>query len=161
MQGVFNLDRAMRKLSNLPKLATATMRKSGRVELDALMNKALKHINVIKLYKAPKARVDRYMRDAWKIYRRLQRMRDYPQYFVDNRRHAPERTASIEEVMWSGTQHGYTHIRWDAKALMAVPKDHQDENMWFRTRWPLLDNIKSNLEDTDYWVFKGDYKKHE
>ena len=161
MQGVFNLDRAMRKLSNLPKLATATMRRSGRVELDTLMNRALKHIGVIKLYKEPKARVDRYMREAWKIYRRLQRMRDYPQYFVDNRRHNPERTASIEEVLWSGTQHGYTHIRWDSKAFMAVPKDHQDENMWFRTRWPPWYNINSNLEDTDYWVFKGEYKKDE
>ena len=47
MQGVFNLDRAMRKLSNLPKLATATMRKSGRVELDTLMNRAVQPINVI------------------------------------------------------------------------------------------------------------------
>ena len=161
MQRGYNLDRAMRKLETLPKMAIAMLRQSSRIELEALMNRALKYIHVIRLYEEPKAKVDRYMRKSWGIYKRLQRMRDYPQYFVDNRRNDPERTQSIEEVMWSGTQHGYTHIRWDAKALMAVPKDGQHENMWFRTTWPLWYNIKSNLEDTDYWVFKGEYKKDE
>ena len=159
MQRGYNLDRAMRKLKNLPRMAIAMLRNSSKVELESLMNRAIKYIEVIRLYDEPKAKVDRYMRNAWNIYNRLQRMKHYPQYFVDNKRDNPDRTHSTEEVMWSGTEHGYTHLRWDAKALMAVPKDGQNENMWFRTSWPTWYNKDSNLEDTDYWVFKGEYKK--
>tara|TARA_Y100000401_G_C8228525_1_gene176932 strand:+ start:173 stop:658 length:486 start_codon:yes stop_codon:yes gene_type:complete len=161
MQRVSNLDRAMGKLTNLPKMAIAMLRNSSRVELDSIMNAAIKYIEIIRRYDEPKPKVDKYMRKSWRIYQRLQRMKHYPQYFVDNRRNDPDRTYSTEEVLWSGTEHGYTHLRWDSKALMAVPKDGQHDNMWFRTTWPTWYNINSNLEDTDYWVFKGEYKKHE
>jgi hypothetical protein len=40
--------------------------------------------------------------------------------------------------------------------MNALPVSGEKYDPWYRTKWPSWYNINSNLEDTDYWVFKKD-----
>lgn len=155
---VDRLDRAMRVLRNLPALAVATQRRTGQAAGDDIRNRAIKSIDVIRKCRGNKRRVDRCMREAWTIYRRLQNLTG-ADFFVDNNNDDPKRTVTLAPEMYSGGL-GFRHVNWDAEFLMAMPKRHEQYNPFWNPSSGKRDKYGRllNLEDSDYWVFKDERK---
>ena len=149
------LDRAMRVLRNLPAHAVATQNRTGQVAKDDLRNRALKAIDIISKYNKQPKKVDRYIREAWAIYKRLQNLVG-PEFFVDNNTDNPDRTTGLAapNVRSGGT--GLRHVNWDAEFMMAVPKDQKKHNPYYNPTSGRRDKngVLLDLMDSDYWVFK-------
>ena len=152
------LDRAMRVLRNLPAHAVATQNRTGQIAKDELRNRALKAIDVISKYNKQPKKVDRCIKEAWTIYKRLQNLVG-PEFFVDNNTDNPDRTTSINgltspNVRSGGT--GYRHVNWDAELMMAVPKGHKKHDPYWNPTGGKRDKngVLLDLEDSDYWVFR-------
>ena len=152
------LARAMRVLRNLPAHAVATQNRTGQIAKDELRNRALKAIDVISKYNKQPKKVDRCIKEAWAIYKRLQNLVG-PEFFVDNNTDNPDRTTSINgltspNVRSGGT--GYRHVNWDAELMMAVPKGHKKHDPYWNPTGGKRDKngVLLDLEDSDYWVFR-------
>jgi hypothetical protein len=84
--------RALRILKNLPKRLVATVRHQADVEVDSLMNSALKAMKV--LSRSPSVS-DKTMVQAWDIYLKLQKMSGKVAHkFLDNEHNKPVRVES-------------------------------------------------------------------
>ena len=153
------LDRAMRVLRNLPAHAVATQNRTGQIAKDELRNRALKAIDVISKYNKQPRKVDRCIKEAWAIYKRLQNLVG-PEFFVDNNTDNPDRTTGLASpnVRSGGT--GFRHVNWDAEFMMAVPKGHKQHNPYWNPTSGRSDKngVLLDLMDSDYWVFK-DYRR--
>ena len=152
------LDRAMRVLRNLPAHAVATQNRTGQIAKDELRNRALKAIDVISKYNKQTKKVDRCIKEAWTIYKRLQNLVGQ-EFFVDNNTDNPDRTTSIDgltspNVRSGGT--GYRHVNWDAELMMAVPKGHKKHDPYWNPSGGKRDKngVLLDLMDSDYWVFR-------
>ena len=152
------LDRAMRVLRNLPAHAVATQNRTGQIAKDELRNRALKAIDVISKYNKQTKKVDRCIKEAWAIYKRLQNLVGQ-EFFVDNNTDNPDRTTSIDgltspNVRSGGT--GYRHVNWDAELMMAVPKGHKKHDPYWNPSGGKRDKngVLLDLMDSDYWVFR-------
>ena len=149
------LDRAMRVLRNLPAHAVATQNRTGQIAKDDLRNRALKAIDVISKYNKQPRKVDRCIKEAWAIYKRLQNLVG-PEFFVDNNTDNPDRTTGLASpnVRSGGT--GFRHVNWDAEFMMAVPKGHKQHNPYYNPTSGKRDKngVLLDLMDSDYWVFK-------
>ena len=152
------LDRAMRVLRNLQAHAVATQNRTGQIAKDELRNRALKAIDVISKYNKQPKKVDRCIKEAWAIYKRLQNLVG-PEFFVDNNTDNPDRTTSINgltspNVRSGGT--GYRHVNWDAELMMAVPKGHKKHDPYWNPSGGKRDKngVLLDLMDSDYWVFR-------
>ena len=149
------LDRAMRVLRNMPAHAVATQNRTGQVAKDDLRNRALKAIDIISKYNKQPRKVDRYIKEAWAIYKRLQNLVG-PEFFVDNTTDNPDRTTGLASpnVRSGGT--GYRHVNWDAEFMMAVPKGHKKHDPYWNPSGGKRDKngVLLDLMDSDYWVFK-------
>ena len=152
------LDRAMRVLRNLPAHAVATQNRTGQIAKDELRNRALKAIDVISKYNKQPRKVDRCIKEAWAIYKRLQNLVG-PEFFVDNNTDNPDRTTSTDglaspNVRSGGT--GFRHVNWDAEFMMAVPKGHKKHDPYWNPTSGRRDKngVLLDLMDSDYWVFK-------
>ena len=148
----------MRVLRNLPAHAVATQNRTGQIAKDELRNRALKAIDVISKYNKQPKKVDRCIKEAWAIYKRLQNLVG-PEFFVDNNTDNPDRTTSINgltspNVRSGGT--GYRHVNWDAELMMAVPKGHKKHDPYWNPTGGKRDKngVLLDLEDSDYWVFR-------
>jgi len=152
------VDRAMQVLRNLPKMAGATAEKTGAIPKDELRNRALRAIDTIKKSRGDKRKIDKYIREAWSIYQRLQNLMG-SDFYVDNTENNPNRTENISGLLsphiYSGGL-GYRHINWDSEFMMAVPKDEKDYNpFWNPTSGRRdKDGVLLDLADSDYWVYK-------
>jgi hypothetical protein len=153
------LDRAMRVLRNLPAHAVATQNRTGQIAKDDLRNRALKAIDIISKYNKQPRKVDRYIKEAWAIYKRLQNLVG-PEFFVDNTTDNPDRTTGLASpnVRSGGT--GFRHVNWDAEFMMAVPKGHKQHNPYWNPTSGRRDKngVLLDLMDSDYWVIK-DYRR--
>ena len=153
------LDRAMRVLRNLPAHAAATQNRTGQIAKDDLRNRALKAIDIISKYNKQPRKVDRYIKEAWAIYKRLQNLVG-PEFFVDNTTDNPDRTTGLASpnVRSGGT--GFRHVNWDAEFMMAVPKGHKQHNPYWNPTSGRRDKngVLLDLMDSDYWVIK-DYRR--
>ena len=149
------LDRAMRVLRNLPAHAVATQNRTGQIAKDELRNRALKAIDVISKYNKQPRKVDRCIKEAWAIYKRLQNLVG-PEFFVDNNTDNPDRTTGLASpnVRSGGT--GFRHVNWDAEFMMAVPKGHKKHDPYWNPTSGRRDKngVLLDLMDSDYWVFK-------
>ena len=149
------LDRAMRVLRNLPAHAVATQNRTGQIAKDELRNRALKAIDVISKYNKQPRKVDRCIKEAWAIYKRLQNLVG-PEFFVDNNTDNPDRTTGLASpnVRSGGT--GFRHVNWDAEFMMAVPKGHKQHNPYWNPTSGRRDKngVLLDLMDSDYWVFR-------
>ena len=148
----------MRVLRNLPAHAVATQNRTGQIAKDELRNRALKAIDVISKYNKQPKKVDRCIKEAWAIYKRLQNLVG-PEFFVDNNTDNPDRTTSINgltspNVRSGGT--GYRHVNWYAELMMAVPKGHKKHDPYWNPTGGKRDKngVLLDLEDSDYWVFR-------
>ena len=145
----------MRVLRNLPAHAVATQNRTGQVAKDDLRNRALKAIEIISKYNKQPKKVDRYIKEAWAIYKRLQNLVG-PEFFVDNNTDNPDRTTGLASpnVRSGGT--GFRHVNWDAEFMMAVPKGHKQHNPYYNPTSGKRDKngVLLDLMDSDYWVFK-------
>ena len=145
----------MRVLRNLPAHAVATQNRTGQIAKDELRNRALKAIDVISKYNKQPKKVDRYIREAWAIYKRLQNLVG-PEFFVDNNTDNPDRTTGLASpnVRSGGT--GFRHVNWDAEFMMAVPKGHKKHDPYWNPTSGRRDKngVLLDLMDSDYWVFK-------
>ena len=116
---ISRIQREIRRLESLLKQATATKKSSGQVEVEGLMTKAMDSIETIKKAgKHHKRETDRAMINAFDLYQRLQRLSHEPDYFIGTDRNHPRRVTNLPTT----TSNIYSHVRWDAAAMMAVPK---------------------------------------
>ena len=158
------VDKAMRVLRNLPRMAVTTSEKTGMIPQDELRNRAIRAINTIKKSKDDRRKVDKYMREAWDIYRRLQNLAG-GDFFVDNTENNPDRTQSTERLtgphIRSGGM-GDRHVNWDSEFMMAVPRDQDAYNPFWNPGSGRRDKngVLLDLEDSDYWVYR-DRRKNE
>ena len=123
-------DRAMQVLRNLPKMAVATYRHQKEVALDNLMDRAVKAIQIVSRIETAKSgrrsKIDKYMIEAWHIYRKLLSMyATIPQKFSDNTHHYPLRTKSMPEK-------GMARVNWNS--LAAPPKDHKQYDPYWNEK---------------------------
>ena len=156
------VDRAMQVLRNLPRMAVTTAEKTGMIPKDELRNRALRAINTIKKSKDDRRKVDKYMREAWVIYRRLQNLVG-SDFFADNTENNPNRTRSISEISSPNVRSGgmgYRHVNWDSEFMMAVPRDKDAYNPFWNPDSGRRDKngVLLDLMDSDYWVFR-DYRR--
>ena len=149
----------MRVLRNMPAHAVATQNRTGQIAKDDLRNRALKAIYIISKYNKQPKKVDRYIKEAWAIYKRLQNLVG-PEFFVDNTTDNPDRTTGLTSpnVRSGGT--GYRHVNWDAEFMMAVPKGQKKHDPYYNPTGGKRDKngVLLDLMDSDYWVFK-DYRR--
>ena len=148
------LDRAIRVLRNLPKMATMLENRTGMTTPEALRNRALNNIDIIKKYRGRPDSVDAYMKEAWEIYIRLQKILG-AEFFVDNDEHFPDRTVSLDILASPNIRSGglgFRHVNWDAEFMMAKPKGHKRINPFWNPSSGKRDKYGRllNLEDSDY-----------
>lgn len=151
-------DKAINVLRNLPKMAVATAEKTGMMPSDTLRNRALDAIDTLKKTKTDKRKVDRYIREAWRIYQRLQNLTG-AEFFSDNTEHDPKRTQSTEELSSPAVRSGglgYRNVNWDSAFMMATTKGRRENNPFWNPNSGKRDEngVLLSLEDSDYWVFK-------
>ncbi len=159
------VDKAMAVLRNLPRMAVTTAEKTGTIPKDELRNRALRAINTIKKSHDDKRKVDKYMREAWVIYRRLQDLVG-SDFFADNTENHPTRTRSLSELLSPNVRSGgmgYRHVNWDSEFMMAVPRDQDEYNPFWNPGSGRRDKngVLLDLMDSDYWVFRDDRRKDE
>ena len=120
---ISRIQREIRRLESLLKQATATKKSSGQIEVEGLLTKAMDSIETIKKAgKNHKRETDRAMVNAFEMYQRLQRLAHEPDFFIGTDRNHPQRVASLK-----ASSNIYSHVRWDAAAMMAVPKRETDQ----------------------------------
>ena len=97
------IDACLRRLSSLQRQASAMKSRTGQVEVEGLLTKALGEIETIKKTgKNHKRQADAAIVQAFVVYQSLQRLSDD------------------------------SSVRWDAAAMMATPKDHAEWNPYWR-----------------------------
>ena len=159
------VDKAMVVLRNLPRMAVTTAEKTGMIPKDELRNRALRAINTIRKSKDDRRKVDKYMREAWVIYQRLQNLSG-GDFFADNTENNPNRTLPISELTSPNVRSGgmgYRHVNWDSEFMMAVPRDQTGAyNPFWNPGNGRRDKngVLLDLEDSDYWVYR-DRRKDE
>lgn len=88
--------RAFKRLKNLPKRMIATLRSHSEVDMDTLMNTALKCMNIIT---RSRKSTDEMVVQAWEIYSALQSASGKVHHkFMDNNRDAPLRVQSMSTI---------------------------------------------------------------
>ena len=114
------ISRAIRALRNIEKEATATHRKTGKIEFEELLRRAVTNIESIKRYgKRFTEHGDLAIIEAYKIYQRLQRLKVNPTYFMANTHKYPNRFVTSINARPAA-------VRWDAAAMMAVTRKSGD-----------------------------------
>ena len=125
---IHSYQKSLQKLRNI---VSETLRSSGQgrqIEFDNQMRRAIRHIQIIKRNVPSGEKGDLAMVDAYKLYDRLQRLSQYPTYFVDNTRKNPGRVASDRGRDYTNARPA--SVRWDVAAMMAVPMGGPDRNWW-------------------------------
>lgn len=141
-----------RKLENILSEALRSAGTCKQVDFERFMRRALRHIGVIKNTAPNNPAGDQAMVKAYKIYGRLQRLCNYPQYFADNTRRAPDRVVRLDQVAPKSII-GHTarpaSLRWDVAAMMAAPKGGADRNWWRppKRRAPVKHYTREELEN--------------
>ena len=118
---------SLRKLENILSEVLRSSGNSRQLDLDNRMRRAIRHIQIIKRTAPNNEDGDLAMVKAYQVYDRLQRLANYPQYFADNTRYAPQRVVSDRFVGYNARP---ASIRWDVAAMMAVPMGGPDRNWW-------------------------------
>ncbi len=118
---------SLRKLENILSEVLRSSGNSKQLDLDNRMRRAIRHIQIIKRTAPNNEDGDLAMVKAYQVYDRLQRLSNYPQYFSDNTRYAPQRVVSDRFVGYNARP---ASIRWDVAAMMAVPMSGPDRNWW-------------------------------
>lgn len=128
------IETCLRRLSSLQRQASAMKSRTGQVEVEGLLTKALGEIETIKKTgKNHKREADAAIIRAFGIYQSLQRLSDDPDYFVGTNRNNPHRVVSAQSDRDPVLDRAnYSSVRWDAAAMMAVPKDHAEWNPYWR-----------------------------
>lgn len=151
-------DKAINVLRNLPKMAVTTAEKTGMMPAEELRNRALRAIETLKKCGSDKRKVDRYIREAWRIYQRLQNLTG-SHFFADNTEHFPMRTQSTEDLPSPNVRSGglgYRSVNWDSSFMMATTRSNEKKDpFWSPTSGKRDENgVLLDLMDSDYWVFK-------
>ena len=118
---------SLRKLENILSEVLRSSANSRQLDLDNRMRRAIRHIQIIKRTAPNNEDGDLAMVKAYQVYDRLQRLANYPQYFADNTRYAPQRVVSDRFVGYNARP---ASIRWDVASMMAVPMGGPDRNWW-------------------------------
>ena len=128
------IEACLRRLSSLQRQASAMKSRTGQVEVEGLLTKALGEIETIKKTgKNHKREADAAIVRAFLMYQSLQRLSDDPDYFVGTDRNHPHRVVSAQSDRDPVLDRAnYSSVRWDAAAMMAVPKDHAEWNPYWR-----------------------------
>ena len=112
--------RALKALRNIEHESIATLRNTGKIEFEELLRRAVTNIETIKKHgKKFKEHGDYAIVEAYKIYQRLQRLKNTPTYFMANTHKYPRRFSSLSAGRPAS-------VRWDAAAMMAVTRKSKD-----------------------------------
>jgi hypothetical protein len=119
--------RALIKLRNVLQDILIGYSLGGVGEYEKALKRAMRFVGIIRK-SAFGINGDKAMVEAYEIYARLQRLSDYPQFFSDSTRKYPDRVVSVNSNLY--TRARPSQIRWDAAAMMAVPKGGEQRNWW-------------------------------
>ena len=125
---IHSYQKSLQKLRNI---VSETLRSSGQgrqIEFDNQMRRAIRHIQIIKRNVPSGEKGDLAMVETYRLYDRLQRLSEYPTYFVDNTRKNPGRVASDRGRDYTNARPA--SVRWDVASMMAVPMTGEDRNWW-------------------------------
>ena len=129
---ITRIQRALRKMEGLLKQASAQKVRGGQVEVERLLTAALSYIETIKKSgKNHKREADEAIIKAFYMYQKLQRLAAEPDFFVGTNHNSPNRVVSSSRDHREDRAR-YSAVRWDAAAMMAVPKDHAEWNPYWR-----------------------------
>ena len=125
---IHSYQKSLQKLRNI---VSETLRSSGQgrqIEFDNQMRRAIRHIQIIKRNVPSGEKGDLAMVETYRLYDRLQRLSEYPTYFVDNTRKNPARVASDRGKDYINARP--SAVKWDVASMMAVPMTGEDRNWW-------------------------------
>ena len=125
---IHSYQKSLQKLRNI---VSETLRSSGQgrqIEFDNQMRRAIRHIQIIKRNVPSGEKGDLAMVETYRLYDRLQRLSEYPTYFVDNTRKNPGRVASDRGRDYTNARPA--SVRWDVASMMAEPMTGEDRNWW-------------------------------
>lgn len=152
---ILRIERALRRMESLLRQASAVKRRTGRVEVEALLTRSLDSVEAIKKAgNLHKRAADRAIVSAYQIYQQMQRLHDEQDFFIGNDRNNRDRVVSLSESEPRPTGH-YSRVYWDSAALMAVPKEKGGGyDPWWNPPKPSAKY--SDLSQSDYWVYNFD-----
>ena len=119
---------SLQKLRNIVSRILRNAGSSTQIAFETELRRAIRHIQIIKNTAPPGNEGDLAMVEAYKLYDRMQRLSDYPQFFSDSTQYKPNRVVSDRRSLYNNARPA--SIRWDAAAMMAVPKEGVDKNWW-------------------------------
>ena len=151
---ITRIQRALRKMEGLLKQASAQKSRAGQVEVERLLTTALSYIETIKKSeKNHKREADGAIIKAFYMYQKLQRLAAEPDFFVGTDHNSPNRVVSSNREPGNREDRArYSAVRWDAAAMMAVPKDHAEWNPYWRPpkqAAPCYTYTKEELDELD------------
>ena len=120
--------KSLQKLRNIVSRVLRNAGSSPHIAFETELRRAIRHIQIIKNTAPTGEEGDLAMVEAYRMYDRLQRLSDYPQYFSDNTQYRPQRVVSDRGKDYSSARPAA--VRWDAAAMMAVPMSGVDRNWW-------------------------------
>ena len=166
---IVNYRKANKLLKTIRQLEYGLMRKGRAKPVDYFLNRCLNNIEYIKALPIDESDTgdkDWFLEQAWLVYLKFQEVKvlegetqDYAYREVALSNLTDDDAATYENLMESPVANarsgglGFARVTWDAMGVRSGQK-YDRLRGWFRTVWPKGYSILSNLEDTDYWIFK-------
>jgi len=147
-------------MDSLLRQAASMKRRTGQVEVESLLTKAMDSVETIKKTgNVHKRSADTAIVKAFKIYQQMQRLCDEPDFFIGTNRNHPGRVVSTARDFG----YNYARVHWDAAAMMAVPRggsNSNGHNPYYNPTGGKRDKngVLLDLMDSDYWVIR-DYRR--
>jgi hypothetical protein len=152
---VLRIERALRRMESLLRQASAVKRRTGKIEVEALLTRAVDSVEAIKKAgNTHKRAADKAIIRAYKIYQQMQRLHDEQDFFIGNDRNNRDRVVSLSASS-ARPVGNFSRVYWDSAALMAVPKQKRGGyDPWWNPPKPSAKY--SDLSLSDYWVYNFD-----
>lgn len=166
---IVNYRKANKLLKTIRQLEYGLMRKGRAKPVDYFLNRCLnniEHIKALPIEEEGGGDKDWFLEQAWLVYLKFQEVKtqegetqDYAYREVALSNLTDDDTATYENLMEPPVANvrsgglGFARVNWDVMGVRSGKK-YDRLRGWFRTVWPKGYKFLSNLEDTDYWIFK-------
>jgi hypothetical protein len=131
--------------------------KQGSIDLDDYSNRCLniiEHINKLQLNSEDKRWAKNYTLAVYNYLQTYDGTEDVKQQFNRQLHEHVLEDWYKHDVNAADAYSGGLGFASVSGLMNALPVGGEKYDPWFRTKWPKWYDIKKNLEDTDYWVFK-------
>ena len=119
-------------MESLLKQASAMKRRTGQVEVESMLTKAMDSVETIKKAgNTHKREADRAIVKAYQIYQQMQKLATQPDFFIGTDRNHPDRVVSVSRN-GPNNSYNYARVQWDAASMMAVTKGSPGHDPYWR-----------------------------